>query len=122
GRRTAPRKETVALLAEALGLEPADREALIAAAGAARAQGANQSAPLLAIPTPTLPPLPIAPTKLIGREHEAATVAHLLLREGGARLLTLTGPGGVGETRLALAVAAAVQDGFPDGVVFVDLS
>ncbi|MGH2615899.1 MAG: LuxR C-terminal-related transcriptional regulator [Thermomicrobiales bacterium] len=65
--------------------------------------------------------MPIARTRLIGRESERATArAHLL--EGSVPLLTLTGPGGVGKTRLALAIAADVAAAFADGVVWVDLA
>ena len=65
--------------------------------------------------------LPRPLTSLIGREVEVATVRGLLLDEG-VRLLTLTGPGGVGKTRLALRIADEVAAAFPDGVVFVPLA
>jgi non-specific serine/threonine protein kinase len=60
-------------------------------------------------------------TALIGREHERAAL-HLLLLHESARLVTLTGPGGIGKTRLALAIAADLAGSFRDGVRFVDLS
>jgi class 3 adenylate cyclase len=59
--------------------------------------------------------LPIEPTLFIGREREVGTLRDLLAR-AEVRLLTLTGPGGVGKTRLALQVAAEVGDAYSDGV------
>jgi predicted ATPase/DNA-binding CsgD family transcriptional regulator len=65
--------------------------------------------------------LPAQLTPLIGREHEVAE-ACILLRSPDVRLVTLTGTGGVGKTRLALQVAAGLLDDFPDGVSFVPLA
>jgi class 3 adenylate cyclase len=65
--------------------------------------------------------LPLQFTPLIGREKEVAAVQTLLQREN-VRLVTLTGPGGTGKTRLGLQVAAELCDLFTDGVYFVNLA
>src|ERR687894_1068274 len=65
--------------------------------------------------------LPAQPTPLVGRESELGE-ARDLLRTEGVRLLTLTGPGGIGKTRLGLQVAAELLDEFGDGVFFVALA
>ncbi len=62
--------------------------------------------------------LPIQLTSFVGREREVAEATELLAR---SRLLTLTGPGGTGKTRLSLQVAAAAADAYPDGIWFVPL-
>jgi predicted ATPase/class 3 adenylate cyclase len=65
--------------------------------------------------------LPAQPTALVGRDALVADVLPVLT-DPATRLLTLTGPGGVGKTRLAVHLAAEALDAFPDGVFFVDLS
>jgi Cdc6-like AAA superfamily ATPase len=64
--------------------------------------------------------LPIQPTPFIGREKEVHAVGQLLLRQE-VHLVTLTGPGGVGKTRLALHVAAELAEHFPEGTWLVSL-
>lgn len=65
--------------------------------------------------------LPAPPTPIIGRQRELADIAALLAQEP-VRLVTLTGPGGTGKTRLSLEIGHTSLEQFPDGVYFIDLA
>jgi predicted ATPase/DNA-binding XRE family transcriptional regulator len=116
GARSAPRLETVRMLADALGVGQETRAALLAAARPAsslRGATSDEGTTLLSVPIPL--------TRLIGREAEVEALRGTLLR-ADVRFVTLTGAGGTGKTRLATAVALGMSHDFPDGVVFVDFS
>src|SRR5262249_59058718 len=66
-------------------------------------------------------PLPVSVTSLVGREQDIDEVADLVSRPE-VRLVTLTGPGGIGKTRLAVAVGERLRDQFDAGTVFVPLA
>jgi len=120
--RTRPYRHTLDALADALALDAVERDALHAARAATEDAAAPEpTVAAVAGRATALPALPAPLTPLVGREHEEAAAAHLL-RRGDVRLLTLTGPGGVGKMRLALRVASDLGDAFPDGVAWVDLA
>src|ERR671913_1924075 len=120
GYRATPRPETVRLLADALGLDAAARAELVAGARPELAAARPGAAPVGRGP-PLALPLPVPPTRLVGREQEVAALCARLRREE-VRLLTLTGPGGVGKTRLALAAAGELAGTRADGACWVDLA
>ena len=126
GRRQTPREDTVQLLADALGLDDAARTHFRDAARAHRRLSTDRVADVSSssstnTPAPALAALATPPTRLIGRASELAQ-ALALLRHGEGRLLTLTGPAGVGKTRLAAAIAESLHAEYPDGVIAVPLA
>ncbi|HET7326127.1 MAG TPA: helix-turn-helix domain-containing protein [Nocardioidaceae bacterium] len=125
GTRTRPYPHTVRSLAEALEISAAERTALISSVPSRRASATGA--------VPVVPPQPAAghaprvvglvvpPTRLYGRTGDVVAVADWV-RSEAARLVTLTGPGGVGKTRLVAALADELVADHPDGVVQIALA
>ncbi|MHB8645971.1 MAG: ATP-binding protein [Thermomicrobiales bacterium] len=112
GVKQRPQRETLRLLTDALAHTPEERALLGVAAH-----------PHADPPRPPAPPphnLPAQVTPLVGRTR-AVAAAIALLRGDAIRLLTVVGTGGVGKTRLAIAVASGLRDDFADGICFVSL-
>ncbi|MGH2389011.1 MAG: ATP-binding protein, partial [Chloroflexota bacterium] len=121
GGGSRPQRDTVRRLVAALVLDEGDRTRF-AAAGTPAPRGIPAGSVVAPPPRHALNPrhnLPRALSSLVGREAERREVPALL---GEARLVTLTGSGGVGKTRLALAVAGELVDHYPDGVWLVELA
>lgn len=126
GDQRRPSRQITERLAVALAIPRGEWERFLRAARAELAvdqlDGAREAIdPFLSPTTGRRHNLPVQPTSFVGREAELTTVATLLHREE-VQLVTLTGPGGTGKTRLALQVAVELLDAFPDGVWFVDLA
>lgn len=109
GERRRPYPHTVCSLADALKLSGDERASLLASVPRRSATAPAPSKMALGSV------LPIAPTSLVGREQDLGEVTDLL-RRPEVRLITLTGVGGVGKTRLAQEVANEAGSEFPDGV------
>ena len=105
------------MLDEELGLEPTP--ALRELEQAILTHDAGLRAP--AAPGPSASRVPAPPTPTIGRDEDRRVIAELLQREDH-RLVTLTGPGGVGKTRLAIDVARQLESNYPDGAWLVSLA
>lgn len=124
GATTYPQEETARRLCEALRLPPDEHATLLAML---RATPRRRPPRHPSVPPPLRAPvvLPLPLTAMIGREREIETLTQLLRQahNGAAtRLLTVTGPGGVGKTRLVLEVASRLRDAFADGVALVELA
>ena len=113
GERRRPHLETVRALSAALDLTGATRDALL---GSARAPARNAAVDEL-----SGVPLPLSPTVLLGRDADVQMLRQWLA-DPNTRLITLTGPGGVGKTRLALEIARAMAAEGATRVVFVPLA
>ena len=123
-----PSRQIAELLAQHLEIPPNERDLFLKVARQEKAVDGLEplNAPLwipkpVAVSTQRPGNVPTAPTTLIGREHEIAMIGRQLL-DRSCRMLTLTGPGGIGKTRLAIEVARELEKHFADGVFFISMA
>jgi predicted ATPase/transcriptional regulator with XRE-family HTH domain len=123
-----PSRQIAELLAQYLEIPPGERDLFQKVARQEKALVGLESlhAPPaihkpVELPTPRAGNVPTSPTTLIGREYEIAMIGRQLL-DRSCRMLTLTGPGGIGKTRLALEVARKFESHFADGVFFISMA
>jgi len=114
-------RDTAERLAEALQVDDAEKEDFVSVARGRAETYESRLHPRQSGLPPGRNRVPVPPTPLIGREREMELLLGTF-REGSIRSISLTGPGGIGKTRLAVEAAVAAQDIYRDGVVFVSLS
>jgi predicted ATPase/transcriptional regulator with XRE-family HTH domain len=112
--RLRPYPHTVRALADGLGLDEIERASLVESVPSRGQRSPSSTTAFRSTVSPQSAPI-------LGRDEELAAVCDLL-RSGRRRLVTVTGPGGVGKTRLSLEVAARLQAEFPSGTVVVELA
>ena len=119
GARTRPFPHTIRQLADALGLAPEERVLFTTTQSGQPRRGQHdlgRERPPLQPGRPTPHPL------LIGRSQDLERLRELLIQSDASRLLTVTGMGGIGKTRVAFQLAAELSDAFPNGVWIVELA
>ena len=121
GTRRRPQPHTLRVLSDALELSEEERAALLASVPKRSGEAASSAAEGISPASSAVPALPHPVTPLVGREREIEEVKSLLTHQD-VRLLTLTGIGGVGKTRLAVEIVREAAHLFPDGAMFVGLA
>jgi predicted ATPase/transcriptional regulator with XRE-family HTH domain len=119
GARRNPRRETLALLSDALELNAAERRQFELAAALSSDARRGPSVTVGPWPERTVPSLPLALTSFVGRDTELVEIGALVRAH---RMVTLTGAGGVGKTQTALHVASSIDDSDWDFACFVGLA